>query len=71
MAKYKIKLTQTEVDELTSIVKKGFHNTQTYRAAYVLLNCDEGSHSLGKSTNEQISNVLKIGMRWTISRHIR
>jgi hypothetical protein len=67
MAKYKIKLTQTEVDELTSIVKKGFHATQTYRASYVLLNCDEGEHSLGKSTNEQICNVLKIGMR-TIDR---
>jgi transposase len=33
----------------------------------VLLNCDEGDYSLGKSTNEQISQVLKIGMR-TIDR---
>jgi hypothetical protein len=63
MAKYRIKLTQDEVIELTSIVKKGSHTTQTYRAAYVLLNCDEGEHALGKSTNEQISKVLKIGMR--------
>jgi transposase len=67
MAKYKIKLTQDEVIELTSIVKKGFHTTQAYRAAYVLLNCDEGAYSLGKSTNEQISKILKIGMR-TIDR---
>jgi len=28
-----------------------------------LLNCDEGAYSLGKSTNEQIAKVLKIGMR--------
>jgi len=67
MAKYKIKLTQSEVIELTSIVKKGSHTTQTYRAAYVLLNCDEGEYSLGKSTNAQIAQVLKIGMR-TIDR---
>jgi transposase len=67
MAKYRIKLTQDEVSELTSIIKKGSRTTQSYRAAYVLLNCDEGDYSLGKSTNEQISQVLKIGMR-TIDR---
>jgi len=67
MAKYKIKLTEEEVFELTSVVKKGSHTTQSYRAAYVLLNCDEGDYSLGKSTNEQIAKVLKIGMR-TIDR---
>jgi len=67
MAKYRIKLTQEEVGELTSIVKKGSHTTHAYRAAYVLLNCDEGAYSLGKSTGEQISKILKIGMR-TIDR---
>jgi len=67
MAKYRIKLTEEEVIELSSIVKKGSHTTQTYRAAYVLLNCDEGAYSLGKSTSEQITKVLKIGMR-TIDR---
>lgn len=67
MAKYRIKLTEEEVIELKSIIKKGSHSTQAYRAAQVLLNCDEGGYSLGKSTNEEISNVLKIGMR-TIDR---
>jgi len=67
MAKYRIKLTQDEISELSSIVKKGSHTSQSYRAAYVLLNCDEGEYSLGKSTNEQIAKVLKIGMR-TIDR---
>jgi len=67
MAKYRIKLTQEEVNELSGIIKKGSHTTQTYRAAYVLLNCDEGEYSLGKSTNEQVCSVLKIGMR-TIDR---
>jgi len=67
MVKYRIKLTQEEVIELTSIVNKGRHTSQTYRAAYVLLNCDEGDYSLGKSTNAQICGVLKTGMR-TIDR---
>jgi transposase len=67
MAKYKIKLTKEEVSELSSIIKKGSHTTQTYRAAYVLLNCDEGEYSLGKSTNEEVCAILKIGMR-TIDR---
>ena len=67
MAKYRIKLTKDEVDELKSIIKKGSHSTQTYRAAYVLLNCDEGEYSQGKSINEDISRILKIGMR-TIDR---
>jgi transposase len=67
MAKYRIKLTQDEVTELHSIVKKGSHTSQTYRAAFVLLNCDEGEYSRGKSTNEQIAQILKIGMR-TIDR---
>jgi hypothetical protein len=63
MAKYRIKLSQEEVVELSSIVKKGSHTTRAYRAAYVLLNCDEGDYSLGRSTGEQICKVLKIGMR--------
>jgi len=67
MVKYRVKLSKEEVGELTSIIKKGSHTTQTYKAAYVLLNCDEGEYSLGKTTNEQISKVLKIGMR-TIDR---
>ena len=67
MAKYKIKLTQDEVTELNSIIKKGSHSSQTYRASYVLLNCDIGEYAVGKSTNEQICSVLKIGMR-TIDR---
>jgi transposase len=67
MATYRIKLNQEEVNELASIVKKGSHSSHAYRAAIVLLNCDEGEFSLGKSTNEEICNVLKIGMR-TIDR---
>ncbi len=55
-----------EVEELKSIINKGSHTSQTFRAAYILLNCDEGEYS-EKVTNEQMSKVLKIGMR-TIDR---
>jgi 5-deoxy-D-glucuronate isomerase len=63
MAKYRIKLTRDEVSELSSIIKKGSHSSQTYIAAYILLNCDEGEYAAGKSTNEQICSILKTGMR--------
>lgn len=66
MIRYTIKLTKSEVEELKSIVNKGSHTSQTYRTAYILLNCDRGKYS-EKVTNEQICKVLKTGMR-TIDR---
>ena len=66
MVHYHVKLTKTEVEELQSIINKGSHTSQTFRTAYILLNCDEGEHS-EKVTNEQMSKVLKVGMR-TIDR---
>lgn len=66
MNRYTIKLLKDEVEELMTIVNKGSHSSHTFRTAYVLLNCDEGEFA-DKVTNEQISRVLKIGMR-TIDR---
>lgn len=66
MIRYTIKLTKPEVEELKVIINKGSHTSQTFRVAYILLNCDEGKYS-EKVTNEQISKVLKVGMR-TIDR---
>src|ERR1035437_830743 len=66
MIHYTVKLTKAEVDELKSIINKGSHTSQTFRTAYILLNCDEGEYS-EKVTNEQISKILKVGMR-TIDR---
>ena len=63
---YTVKLIESEVEELRVIINKGSHTSQTFRAAYILLNCDEGGHS-DKVTNEQISKVLKVGLR-TIDR---
>jgi transposase len=66
MAKYIIHLSKSERDALMQIIDKGSHTSQTFRNAYILLNCDEGKYS-EKVTNEQISKVLKVGMR-TIDR---
>ena len=66
MIRYTIKLTKAEVDELQAIINKGSHTSQTFRTAYILLNCDEGDYS-EKVPNKQISKVLKVGMR-TIDR---
>jgi transposase len=66
MIRYTIKLTKSEVEELMIIINKGSHTSQTFRVAYILLNCDEGKYS-EKVSNEQISRVLKVGMR-TIDR---
>ncbi len=66
MIRYTIKLTKSEVEELMGIINRGSHTSQTFRTAYVLLNCDEGKYS-EKVTNEQLAKVLKIGMR-TIDR---
>jgi transposase len=66
MIKYTVKLTKVEVAELNTIINKGSHTSQTFRTAYILLNCDEGKYS-EKVTNKQISKVLKVGMR-TIDR---
>jgi len=66
MIHYKIKLTKAEVEELRDIINKGLHTSHTFRVAYILLNCDEGNFS-DKVTNEEISKILKVGMR-TIDR---
>ena len=66
MIRYTIKLSQEEVKELMAIINKGSHTSHTFRTAYIFLNCDEGDYS-DKATNEQISKLLKVGMR-TIDR---
>ncbi len=66
MIRYTVKLSKGEVEELTSIISKGSHTAQSFRTAHILLNCDEDKYS-EKVTNEEISKVLKIGMR-TIDR---
>lgn len=66
MTRYTVHLSKPERESLMEIINKGFHTSQTFRNAYILLNCDEGKYS-ERVTNEQISKVLKVGMR-TIDR---
>lgn len=68
MEYYTIKLTKTEVEELTKVITKGCHTSLSYRAAYILLNCDKGEFSQDPNVkNADICRVLKIGSR-TIDR---
>ena len=64
--RYTVKLTENEFNRLKMIMHKGTHSSQTFRAAFILLNCDEGVYS-NKVTNYQISKSLMIGLR-TIDR---
>jgi transposase len=67
MAKYKVTLTKTERAELEAILSKGYHTSQQFKNACILLNVDEGKYSDEPSVNREICKVLKIGMR-TIDR---
>lgn len=66
MIKYVVKLSKKEEEELRSIINKGSHTSQTFRAAYILLNCNQADNA-NKVTNEQMSKILKVSMR-TIDR---
>ncbi len=62
MIKYKVTLTKEEHEELIALVSKGYHTSQQYRTAYILLNCDEGEYG-EKIFGKQISQVLKVSAR--------
>lgn len=66
MVRYTIKLTEAEVRHLSAIISKGAHSTQTFRNAYILLNCDEGAYGQ-KVGNEQLARMLRVNSR-TIER---
>ena len=63
MKKYTVTLSQDERDDLKKIVSKGKHKSQKVINALILLGCDRGEFQEKRSTNEEISRVLKIGMR--------
>jgi transposase len=66
MEKYKVTLSQAERGNLLNITKGGTHQSKKVIHSLILLNCDEGEFS-DKVNNEDVSKVLKIGMR-TIDR---
>lgn len=59
-------LTEVEVGELSLIISKGAHSTQTFRNAYILLNCDEGAYGQ-KVGSELLAKMLRVNSR-TIER---
>jgi len=63
MKKYTVTLTQDERNGLKKIASKGKHKSQKVINALILLGCDTGEFKEKRSTNEEISRVLKIGMR--------
>jgi hypothetical protein len=63
MIKYRVTLTGEERQELEAIVSKGSHKSQKVLNALILLNVEEVPHKESRSTNEKISNVLKISMK--------
>ena len=63
MIKYRVKLTADERKELEAIVNKGSHKSQKALNSLILLKVDEGQPKESRSTNEKISNVLKISMK--------
>jgi hypothetical protein len=63
MKKFTVTLTRDECAELKKISSKGKHRSQKVLNALVLLGCDEGEYQEKRSTNEEISRVLKTSMR--------
>ncbi len=68
MVLYTIKLSKVEVEELTKVISKGSHTSQSYRVAYILLNCDKGEFSSDPNIkNADVCKILRVGER-TIDR---
>ena len=63
MKKFTVTLTKDERTELKRISSKGKHRSQKVLNSLVLLGCDEGEYQEKRSTNEEISRVLKTSMR--------
>lgn len=63
MKKFTVTLTKDERAELKRISSRGKHRSQKVLNALVLLGCDEGKYQEKRSTNEEISRVLKTSMR--------
>jgi len=63
MKKYIVTLTKNERELLDELTSKGKHRSQKILTALVLLGCDEGEFQTKRSTNEELSRILNIGMR--------
>jgi hypothetical protein len=62
MKKYKVTLTDLEVEFLEEITRKGKRSVQIIRNAYILLNCNESQNGK-KRKDEDIASMLSITVR--------
>jgi Homeodomain-like domain len=63
MTKYIVTLSEDERKKLTELAAKGKQRSQTILNALILLGCDAGEFQTERSTNEEMSRVLKVSMR--------
>jgi hypothetical protein len=63
MNRYVVTLTGEEREGLDVLVRTGKRRAQMVLNALILLACDEGDFQEARSTNEEISRVLKVSMR--------
>ena len=63
MKKFTVTLTKDEREELKQITARDKHKSQKVINSLILLGCDEGGYQEKRSTNKEISRVLKISMR--------
>lgn len=62
MKKYKITLTEEEIEELKDITQKGKRNAKVVKNALILLNADEGKHGKSKK-DEDIADFIEVTVR--------
>ena len=63
MKKFLVTLTKEERNELKQITSKGKHRSQKVINSLILIGCDEGQYQKNRSTNAELSKVLKTSMR--------
>ncbi len=63
LIKYRVTLSEEERSSLTLISTSGRHGSQKVLNALILLACDEGPLQGGKTTNQEIANVLPVSMK--------
>jgi len=63
MKKFTVTLARDEREELKQTTTRGKHKSQKVINSLILLGCDEGEFQEKRSTNKEISQVLKISMR--------
>lgn len=62
MKKYKVTLTQREVEELREITQKGKRSARVIKNALILINADEGKYGKWKK-DEEIADFLDVTVR--------